>query len=128
MKVLLSIKPEFVEKIINGEKKYEYRKRIFKKEVEKIVVYSTMPVGKIVCELKIEEVINDSPEKIWVQTSKYSGVNEDFFMKYFSDRNNGYALKISEVHTFDEPIDPREKFDNFVAPQSFKYIEDSLIG
>lgn len=31
MKVLLSIKPEFVEKIFAGEKKFEYRRTIFKK-------------------------------------------------------------------------------------------------
>ena len=30
MKVLLSIKPEFVEKIFSGEKRFEYRKNIFK--------------------------------------------------------------------------------------------------
>ena len=100
MKVLLSIKPEFVEKIIRGEKKYEYRKRIFKKHVE----------------------------KIWLETSKYSGVEKDFFMEYFRNKDKGYALKISEVTTFDEPIDPKEKFDNFITPQSFKYIEDSLMG
>lgn len=128
MKVLLSIKPEFVDKIIKGEKKYEYRKRIFKKQIEKIVVYSTMPVGKIVCELKIDGVINDSPEKIWIQTSKYSGVKKDFFMQYFNNKDKGYALKISEVEIFDEPIDPKERFDNFVAPQSFKYIEDNIIS
>ena len=32
MKVILSIKPEFVEKIINGEKKFEYRKKFSKSE------------------------------------------------------------------------------------------------
>ena len=31
MKVLLSIKPQFANKILSGEKLYEYRKRIFKK-------------------------------------------------------------------------------------------------
>ena len=33
MKVLLSIKPEFAEKIFNGTKKYEFRKSIFKNKV-----------------------------------------------------------------------------------------------
>lgn len=33
MEVLLAIKPEFVEKIFSGEKKYEFRKVVFKKEV-----------------------------------------------------------------------------------------------
>ena len=51
MKVLLSIKPEFVEKIFSGEKRFEYRKSIFKQQnIDTIVIYSTMPVGMIVGE------------------------------------------------------------------------------
>ena len=41
MKVLLSIKPEFVREIFAGNKKYEYRKAIFTKNVNQVVVYST---------------------------------------------------------------------------------------
>ena len=44
MKVLLSIKPEFVEAIFSGEKLYEYRKAIFKKNVTTVVIYATKPV------------------------------------------------------------------------------------
>ena len=55
MKILLSIKPEFVEEIFSGRKKFEYRKAIFtNKKVTSVIVYSTMPVGKIVGEFTIE--------------------------------------------------------------------------
>ena len=33
MKILLSIKPEYAHKIFSGEKKFEYRKIIFKKNI-----------------------------------------------------------------------------------------------
>lgn len=47
MKVLLSINPEYVEKIFSGIKKYEYRRSIFKNEaVDTIVIYSTSPIKK----------------------------------------------------------------------------------
>lgn len=122
MKVLLSIKPEFVEQIENGNKKFEYRKRIFKKDVESVVVYSTMPVGRIVGEFKIETIINDSPEEIWNQTNQYSGISEEYFNEYFLDRGEGFAIKIKEFLKYDEPINPYDIFSNFVAPQSYKYI------
>jgi len=32
--ILLSIKPKYVQKIIEGSKKYEFRKQIFKKNIE----------------------------------------------------------------------------------------------
>lgn len=58
MRVLLSIKPEFVEKIFSGEKLYEYRKATFKNEdISSVVIYSTMPVGKIVGEFKFKKFI-----------------------------------------------------------------------
>ena len=38
MKVLLSIKPEFVRKIFLKSKKYEFRKVLFRKEVESVII------------------------------------------------------------------------------------------
>jgi len=125
MKVLLSIKPEFVEKIFCGEKRYEYRKSVFKnKEVNTIIVYSTMPVGRIVGEFKIKKVHRDAPSQIWEKTSEYSGVEENFYKQYFKGRAHGFAIEISSYTLYDSPIDPKEMFDNFTAPQSFSYIED----
>ncbi|MBO8171493.1 MAG: ASCH domain-containing protein [Bacillaceae bacterium] len=123
MKVLLSIKPEYVEQIENGNKKFEYRKRIFKKNVDSVVVYSTKPVGKIVGEIIIEEIINDSPEEIWNKTNKYSGISEENFKNYFSNRKEGFAIKIKKFLKYDKPLNPFEIFNDFVPPQSYKYIE-----
>lgn len=41
MNVILSIKPEFVEKIFSGEKQYEYRKVLFK---QRWIPYISTPV------------------------------------------------------------------------------------
>lgn len=123
MKVLLSIKPEFVEKIFSGEKRYEYRRTIFKKDVESIIVYATKPEGKIVGELLIEYIINDSPEYIWSTTKKHSGISHSFFQEYFGDKKEGYAIKIARVIQYDVPYDPTLNDKNFRAPQSFCYVE-----
>lgn len=124
MKVLLSIKPEYVEEIIKGNKKFEYRKRIFKREVESVVIYCTMPVGKIVGEFTIDSIINESPKKIWNMTSSYSGISRDSFLNYFSGRSDGFAIKIKNFVEYEKPINPREIDDHFVAPQSYKYINN----
>lgn len=123
MRVLLSIKPEFVEKIFNGEKKYEYRKSIFKKEdIDTVVVYSTMPEGKIVGEFKIETIIMERPDILWEETKENSGVSNLFFQQYFENRLEGYAIKISDPKRYDVPIDPKIAYKSFHAPQSFCYI------
>ena len=125
MKVLLSIKPQFVKEIFNGNKKYEYRKAIFKnKDIKTIVVYATMPVGKIIGEFEIEKILMEHPSKIWQKTKKYSGITEEFYDAYFSGKEKAYAIKIKSLKEYIEPICPYLNNANFTAPQSFKYIEE----
>jgi predicted transcriptional regulator len=120
----LSIKPEFVQEIINGNKKFEYRKRIFKKEVESVIIYSTKPEGKIIGEFTIEKVINETPNNIWHETHHSSGISKEFFFEYFSGYDEGFAIKIKEFIKYKNPIDPKSLNNKFNPPQSFMYIKD----
>jgi predicted transcriptional regulator len=122
MRALLSIKPQFVEKIFSGDKKYEYRKVIFSRtDVTTIVVYCTSPVGKIVGEFKIGKILKDTPEDIWQQTKRHSGVEKEFYDEYFKNRESAYAIGIIEPLLYEYPINPYNDV-NFVAPQSFMYL------
>ncbi|MFE4710848.1 ASCH domain-containing protein [Paenibacillus sp. NPDC056722] len=124
MKVLLSIKPEFVKKIFSEEKKYEYRKTIFKKKVDTVIIYSTMPEGKIVGEFSIETILHDNPESIWEKTNVFSGITHSFFKEYFESKENAYAIKIGDIERYNKPIDPKNFDFPFTAPQSFFYVDD----
>lgn len=124
MKVLLSIKPEFVEKIFSGEKKFEYRRTIFKDDsINTIIVYCTMPIGKVVGEIKIDEILNLDIETLWDKTKDESGIKYDFFKSYFHDKDFGYAIKFDNVIQYDDPINLNEIREGLRAPQSFCYIE-----
>ena len=126
MKVLLSIKPEFVEKIFSGEKRFEYRKCLFKNHnVDSIVIYSTMPIGRIVGEFKIKAIHKNDPKEIWRRTKKYSGISENFFFNYFKHKTEACAIEILEVKKYKKPINPKKNFPDFVPPQSFCYIKSS---
>ncbi|MFQ6371941.1 ASCH domain-containing protein [Shewanella sp. YIC-542] len=126
MKALLSIKPEFVDKIFSGEKLFEYRKAIFKRpEVKSVVIYSTMPEGKIVGEFKIGNILAKCPEELWEETKEASGIEKEFFDEYFVNRKVAYAIEIKELTRYSQPIDPYENDVDFKAPQSFKYLDYS---
>lgn len=126
MKILLSIKPEFVEQIFNGNKIYEYRKCLFKnKDIDTVVIYSTMPVGRIVGEFKIADILQDNPEELWTLTEDYSGISKSFYDSYFKDRDKAYALKIGHLNKYKTPINPYDIIENFVPPQSFRYINEN---
>lgn len=124
MKVLLSIKPEYVEQIFNGKKRYEYRKSLFKRAgVNVVVVYATKPVGKVVGEFEIDKIIEDKPIKLWEQTKKYAGIKKKDYMNYFSKREKGFAIAIKNTNQYDKPVELSDIGDNIkVPPQSFRYI------
>lgn len=115
MDVLISIKPKYVKKIISKEKKYEFRKNIFKKNVDTIIIYTTSPEKKIEAYFKLNEIIKDTPKNLWKRFSKEGGISEDEFFDYFKGKDEGYALKIDDLKILDESIDTSEIKD-FKAP------------
>lgn len=123
MKVLLSIKPEYAEKILSGEKRFEFRKALFKnKEVKTIVIYATMPVGKVVGEFEFDGVVTGTPDAVWSQTEDYSGVSQNFFKEYFNGREMAHAIKVGNVKRYLEPLNLTTLVPNGLAPQSYLYI------
>ena len=119
MKVLLSIKPKFVESIIKGNKKYEYRKAIFKKNVDTVVIYKTTPFCKIIGEFESDGILYDTPENIWQITQEFAGITQDYFDKYFYNRKIAYAIKIGNIKQYE--LEPKDIIKQFKAPQSFMY-------
>lgn len=125
MKVLLSIKPEYVDRIFAGTKRYEFRRRPFtNRTVKTVVVYATKPVGKIVGEFDVETIIGQPPEDLWSETAAFSGISRDFFDSYFDGRRIAYALKIGDVRPYSVPIAPEAVMENFTPPQSYMYVSD----
>jgi predicted transcriptional regulator len=123
MTVLLSIKPEFAEKIFDGTKKYEFRKAIFKRtDVRRILVYASSPVQKVIGEFQIEGILNDDVDKIWEETHLQSGISRDFYEMYFGNRVKAYAIKVGEVIRYQNAKDLSE-YDLLVPPQSFAYLK-----
>ena len=122
MKVLLSIKPEFAEKIFNGTKKYEFRKSIFKnKDVDTVVVYASSPWRNVIGEFQIETILCDNVDRIWEQTHEFSGISEKFYRTYFAHKANAFAIKIGHVTRYTKPKKLSDYNVNF-APQSFVYL------
>ena len=95
MKVILSIKPEFANKIFNGTKKFEFRRTLFKnKKVKKIVVYASSPISKVIGEFEIDRIFHEELDQLWNQTSKFSGISEDYYVQYFNGKESGYAIEV----------------------------------
>lgn len=120
-KIVLSIKPEYVAKILDGSKKFEYRTRAAKKNVDSIIIYETAPMKKVVAEAEILDVLAMPPEDLWKLTEKESGIRKSFFDSYFKNRKIAYAYKLGKITVFNKP-QSLSHFGLLKAPQSFAYV------
>ena len=124
--ILLSINPIHVENIMNGTKRYEFRKKACKRHVDKILIYSTNPIMRVVGEAVVEDVLIDSPEVIWEKTEEKSGIDKSFFNQYYENRDQAVAYKLKNVVKYASPKELKE-YGISNAPQSFQYIEDACV-
>lgn len=122
-KILMPINPEYVDEILSGNKKYEYRKiKAKRKNIDKMVIYSTSPIMRVVAEVDVEGIIESSPEKLWEQTKEYSGITKDFYSKYYKNKENAIAYKLGNIKVYDKPKKLCDIGINYV-PQSFIYLD-----
>lgn len=119
--ILLSINPEYVERIFAGSKKYEFRKRLANRSVDKILIYSTAPIMKVVGEVQVIKTISSSPTALWECTKKFAGISRDKYRKYFKGCKVAYAYQLGKVIQYDTPKDLSE-IGISLPPQSFIYL------
>lgn len=124
--VLLSIKPEHAEAILDGSKGWEYRRVAPARDPPyRLVLYATAPVQAAVgvawCDVVLER-----PVPVLVNAAVTSTPHSvDDVLEYFEGRQRGSALRVVCVDRWDEPV-PRESLEAAgVAPsQNFRYINE----
>lgn len=122
--VLISIKPKFVEKIMTGEKTFEFRKRGFASDVRNIIIYSSSPQKRIVGYFTYSEILKGNPKEVWEVCKGESGIDEKYYTEYYIDKEAAYAIKINEFIKFKKEINPKEIWAEFTAPQSYYYLKE----
>lgn len=121
-KILLSINPEHIENIMNGNKLFEYRKVRCRSEVDIIIMYATSPVRKIVGEVDVIDVIIDTPKQVWELTSEFAGISKKFYDKYYQNKEIAVAYSLGDVRNYKNPLTLAD-FGISFAPQSFVYVK-----
>lgn len=120
--LMLSVNPAYTEKILSGEKKYEFRKRLCQENIDKIYLYATSPVKKVVGEAEVIEKCFMDKNKLWETTQKKAGITVDFYVQYFQNQTHAGAYKLGETIRYENPMELESFGVNFV-PQSYVYID-----
>ncbi len=119
--MLLSIKPEYVKKIISGKKIFEFRKFHCREGIDTIVIYETAPTKKVIGEAHLIEIIEGDIEYVWHETRGYAGILKRDYLAYYKEREVAVAYKLGAVKIYDKPKKLRDLGLDYV-PQSFAYI------
>jgi predicted transcriptional regulator len=123
MEVILSIKPEFANKIFAGKKKFEFRRSIFKnKDIKKIIVYASSPVSKLIGEFEVGSIFHLDLEPLWDLTKEFSGITEEYYYEYFLGKENGFALEVTSAKLYAQKLCIKETY-GVLPPQSFLYVK-----
>ena len=117
----MSIKKPYADAIFSGKKQFEFRRTVFRKSVNVVVVYVTSPTSQVAGEFDVAEVISESVEGLWSRTSGQAGIDRDAFFAYFKGCETGHAIAIGAVRKYDTPLDLGESY-GIRAPQSFVYV------
>lgn len=121
---LFSIKPEYAEAILDGRKTYELRRRLFARDdVERVVVYASSPVQRVVGEFTVDEILAMAPRELWSVTSKGAAVHREFFDAYFEGRELAFAVKVGKAQRYRKPKTLMEFCGMATPPQSFCYLQ-----
>jgi predicted transcriptional regulator len=124
--ILVSIHPRFVDLILSGEKRIEFRRVWAKEPVEQLVIYATSPVKRIVAVAAIEDVAEASVAGLWALAKEHGGgLTRAELREYFAGKSVGYGIKLLDIRSLKSPLDPRRHIPDFHAPQSFRYVSSA---
>lgn len=121
--VLISIFPLYSNQIFEGSKKIEFRKKNFSSNIKKIVVYSTLPVGKIEGVWDYDGVEESTPAGLWKKYSKVGGIKKEKYDAYFSESESAYGIKVKNPVRFNKLISIDEISKK--PPQSYVYLTEA---
>jgi predicted transcriptional regulator len=122
--VLLSVKPAFASAIFAGTKIFEFRRALFvARDVERIVVYASSPIQRVIGEFKIGDIISMAPKSLWAETCHGAGISRKYFESYFHGCALGHAIGVKHARYYSCPRQLMLHYGFARPPQSFCYLD-----
>ena len=125
--MLVSIKPNFAEQILDGSKKVEFRRR-HPRQIElgsRMLIYASSPIRALIGTAVVFDVVEASPEEVWNVYQDVGGIEHDAFNAYFESSDRAVAIRLRKPVRLDKAIpldDLRCKWPGFHPPQQFAYL------
>ena len=123
----MSIRPEFANRLLSGEKRVEFRRRPAARNVTHILIYATSPICAVVGVAEIERLEHGTPEKLWRAFRLVGGIGRSDFFDYFANADRGCAYVVRRIWPCTSPVPLGRKGLPSMAPQAFQYVRPSIL-
>ncbi len=125
--LLMSLRPEYAEMVLQGRKSVEFRRRFSKKyEGATIVFYITRPVKQFMFTAIASKVDHRQKEQLWSDYRDRGGISRTVFDQYFSGTTYGYAIHLANIRSIPNQLvleRAKEVYPQLRPPQSFQRLE-----
>lgn len=121
--MLMSVKPQFSQKIFEGGKTVELRREFASRNGSPVLLYETSPVKKMSGYLRIKEIKKLSMRGL-KKLSEKAGVDKEFIETYFEGKKRGFAIEIDEAFELSDKISLKKLRENGInPPQNYCYLK-----
>jgi predicted transcriptional regulator len=124
--ILVSIRPFFATKILEGQKSVELRRRfpIQTGAGSRLLIYSCSPVSAVVGFARINSVLRLPITRIWRDHAAAACISRDEFDAYFSGLQYGFVIFLSGIESAGRRLSAADLHKQFgiVPPQSYRYL------
>ena len=126
--LLMSVKPEFAEKIMQRKKTVELRRKFSTRWIgHQINIYASAPVMSLMGEARIAGVVSNKPEAIWERFHEQVGCSREEFDAYAAGADELFAIELNDVRPYRDRL-PLIQISHLIKahltpPQSYMTLE-----
>lgn len=125
--MLMSIRPSFAERIMDGSKTVELRRQMPRFPIGGLVVlYASTPVNAVIGVFRLQAMDVGKPKELWSRVGTKTCVDWPCYREYFKGAERAVGLHVGDRWVARYPLQLsaiRAEWRGFRPPQSFRYIE-----
>lgn len=130
--LFLSVKPVFANKILEGTKTIELRRiRPHVVPGQSVLIYSSSPEMSLIGRASIENILCDTPMRLWNHVKDHAGISRTEYDAYFEGASQATGLRLGRMLRLKAPIplpELRARWPWFQPPQSYRFVRAEFEG
>jgi len=127
--LLVSVKPVYVEMLLDGTKTVELRRvRPHVGSGCMVLIYASSPRMEMVGTARVESIEVGAVNAIWSRHASAMGIDRDTYSAYFDGAHRAVAITFRDVRRLRAGVplaELRRRIAGFRPPQSFRYLGTS---